>query len=133
MKRDELTDIFREAALAVGYAFYTGPTHRAGGEVRTYPAAWLDPPIMRSCNGRAEGQVTYHVTLHLMVLATMVGNESQWEGLETDTMSLKRAVEQNVQVSKVSAVASAPTAGSLTAHGEVSVTLTCDVTMWYYL
>ncbi|MDR0907570.1 MAG: hypothetical protein LBM63_03035 [Rikenellaceae bacterium] len=133
MKRSELTEIFRETATAVGYAFHTGATHKAGGEVRAYPAVWLEPPVMKSCDGRNEGTVTYRATLHLVTLATMVGAESLREGLETDAMTLKRAVEQDARVSEVTAVACAPATQTLTAHGDVSMTLTCDVKMWYYL
>jgi hypothetical protein len=133
MKRNELTDIFREAALTVGYAFYTGPIHRAGGEVRRYPAAWLEPFVMKTCDGRAEGCVTYRATLHLMAPATMVGNDSLWEGLEIDAIALKCGVEQDTRVCNVSAVTCTPASQTITAHGEVSVTLSCDVTMWYYL
>jgi hypothetical protein len=133
MKRDELTDIFREAALAVGYSFYTGAIHRAASEIRTYPAAWLEPLVMKSCDRRTEGSVIYRATLHLMALPTAQGNEGLWEGLETDALTLKHTVEQDSRVSRVSTVSCIPASQTLTPHGEVSLTLTCEVTMWYYL
>jgi hypothetical protein len=133
MKRDELTDIIRDAAIAMGYSFHTGATHRAGSEVRVYPAVWLEPPVMKSCDGRTEGSVTYRATLHLLALATTAGNESLWERLEVDAIALKCLLESDSRVSRVSAVSCTPASQTLTPHGEVSVTLTCDVTMWYYL
>jgi hypothetical protein len=133
MNREEFTEIFRETALAVGYEFHMGPTHRVGGEVRAYPAVWLEPLVMKSCEGRTEGSVTYRATLHLMTLPTMVGADSLWHGLEADAITIKCGVEQDSRVSEVSLVSCAPASQTLTAHGEISVTLTCNVTMWYYL
>jgi hypothetical protein len=133
MNRNELTDITREAALAVGYSFYTGQTHRTNSEVRAYPAVWLEPLVMKARVGRNEGHITYRATLHFMALPTSQGNETVWEQLEADAIALCRAIEQDERVSAVSVVSCTPSKGTLTANGEVSIGIVCDVKMWYYL
>lgn len=133
MKREVLTDILREACVAAGYAFYTGPVHRAGGEVRAYPAAWLEPPVMKSSEGRGEGTLTYRITLHLMALPQAGGQDGMMAALETDALAVTGMAGGDDRVCGVSAVSCVPAAQTLTAHGEMSVELSCEAVMWYYL
>lgn len=119
--------------MVSGYAFHTGPAHRINGEVRVYPAAWLEPPVLSSSEGRTEGDITYRTTLHLMALpATVEERESLWTALEADAIAVSRRLMADSRVCEVSKISCIPAAQSLTAHGEVSVTLACDVKMWYY-
>lgn len=133
MKKEELTDILRAAATAAGYVFHTGAAHRMNGSVRVYPAAWLEPPALSSAEGRTEGDVTYRVTLHMMALPASADREALWDELVEDALALARAAAADRAVCKVSKISCTPSEQSLTAHGEVSVTLVCDITMWYYL
>lgn len=103
------------------------------GSVRVYPAAWLEPPLLKSAEGRTEGDLTYRVTLHMMALPSLSAGEALWSGLEEDALSVARAAAANPAVRRVSNVSCTPAGQSLTAHGEVSVTLQCDITMWYYI
>jgi hypothetical protein len=68
MKRSQLLKLVATAAAGHGYAFHTGEEHAIGGTVRSYPAVWLLPPVVRSRTGRAEGETTWRLTLHLMTL-----------------------------------------------------------------
>ncbi len=133
MKREELTEVLCAAASHAGYTFHTGAAHRMNGTIRVYPAAWLEPPVLKSSEGRREGDVTYRVSLHLMALPSSADRESLWTGLEEDALSIARAAASNPAVRQVSNISCTPAGQSLTAHGEVSVTLACDVTMWYYI
>jgi hypothetical protein len=134
MKRAQLTQLLGDAAMAAGLAFHTGEEHTLNGTVRVFPAAWLNPPVVRARSGRDEGEITLRITLHLMALpgaATGGDFEAQWAALETEAMAIATAVASSPAVCGVAGVGCTPARGSLTAHGELSVTLTADVTMWY--
>lgn len=133
MKRDKLAGIVRRAASEREYAFYTGETHALGATVREYPAAWLAPPVVHSVSGRREGEVTYRMVLHLVALPTAAESESLWANLEADALQIAAKIAGDEAVCGVSGVSCTPARGSLTAHGEISVALRCDVTMWYYI
>ena len=133
MKREELTDLLSAAAIGAGYTFHTGAAHRMNGTLRVYPAAWLEPPVLKSAEGRTEGDLTYRVTLHMMALPSSAAKEALWTGLEEDALAVAKAAAANPAVRQVSGIGCTPGEQSLTAHGEVSVTLTCDITMWYYI
>lgn len=133
MKREQLTELLRGAAEARGYVFHTGEAHLAGSTVRVYPAAWLTPPIVRSHTGRDEGETTWRVVLHLMTLPTgSCPAETVWQALEEDALQVARRIAASEAVCAVENTGCTPARKSLTVHGEISVALTCDVTMWYY-
>ncbi len=133
MKKEELTDILRAAATGAGYAFHTGAAHRMNGAIRVYPAAWLEPPVLKSAEGRMEGDLTYRVTLHMMALPASADKEALWTKLEEDALAVARAIASNPAVSRIADISYAPAEQSLTAHGEVSIALACDIAMWYYI
>lgn len=137
MKRETLIELVRAAAVRLGYAFHTGEEHTVGGSVRAYPAAWLVPPEVKEHTGRREGETTFRVTLHLMALpagAEQVGGEggeTVWQALECDALAVAREIAESDAVCAVSNVRCIPARGSLTAHGESSVSLVCDMKLWY--
>lgn len=152
MKREELIRLVGAAATALGYTFHTGEGHLAGGTVRSYPAVWLIPPVVGSHSGRREGETTMRLVLHLMALpfaapapgaatgttpaATTSGAaapETSWQILQRDALQIARSLAEDPAVCSVEGISCTPARQSLTSHGESSVTLTCDVTMWYYL
>jgi hypothetical protein len=134
MKRDRLTAIVGSAAANRGYAFHTGEEHSIGGTVRVYPAAWLAPVAVAEHTGRREGETTLRIILHLMALPTGgAETESAWQTLEKEALSMVSEIAASPEVCSVGRVRCSPARGSLTVHGECSVALECDVTMWYYL
>jgi hypothetical protein len=132
MKREQLTALVASAASALGYAFHTGETHLASSTVRVYPAVWLSPLALRSRSGRSEGETTWRLTLHLMALPTEPQVEALWQTLEDDACRIARTLAASGAVCAVENISCAPAQRSLTTHGEISLALTCDVTMWYY-
>lgn len=134
MRRDVLTRLVSTAATAAGYAFHTGEEHTAGATVRDYPAAWLAPPTLTGRTGRGEGDETWTLALHLMALPEGVtAAEDAWRALEADAAGIVRALADAPEVCAVGEVSCKPRRQALTAHGECSVTLGCEVTIWYYL
>lgn len=139
MKRKELIELVRAAAFGRGYTFHTGEEHTIGGSVRAYPAAWLVPPAVSEHTGRREGETTFRVTLHLMALpagareAGGEGGETLWQALERDALSVARELAGSPAVCAVRNVRCIPARGSLTPHGETSVALSCDITLWFHI
>ncbi len=145
MKREELIGLLATAATARGYAFHTGEMHLAGGTVRIYPAAWLAPAAVRSHTGRREGETTFRVTLHLMAMPAgetsssagtspeSAATEPVWQRLEGDALGIASEIASSPAVCSVENVRCDPARQSLTVHGETSIALTLDVTMWYHL
>jgi hypothetical protein len=132
MKRDRLIRLTSNAAAARGYAFHTGEEHLAGSTVRVYPAAWLVPPAVDSHTGRREGETRYRLVLHLMALpAGAVPAETAWRNLESDALGIAADLACSPEVCSVAAIKCTLARQSLTPHGETSLTLECEVTMWY--
>lgn len=150
MKRETLIEITRKAATGKTYAFHTGSPFEIGGSVRAYPAAWLEPLAVKKHTGRTEGETTWHLVLHLMMLpgtnpgtnsATNPGtnsgagaenqNENLWNTLEGDALAIATTVASQPEICTLTNISCKPARQSLSAHGELSVTLECDATMWY--
>ena len=145
MKRQSLTTLTQQVAAANGYAFHSGPAHEIGATVRAYPAAWLEPPTVKKSTGRAEGEITYRTTLHLMTLPTATlsdlslsttpvdqdPNTDPWAALETHAMSVAGQLASQNEVCAVTNLSITPARHSMSAHGEISVTMECDITLWF--
>ena len=134
MKREKLVEIVDAAVRAEGYAFYSGEAQGLNGTVRVWPAAWLTPPVVKSCTGRAEGEAVYRIVLHLMVLpSSSPEHKTVWERLERDALTIAGSIACCPEVCAVGGISVTPARGSLTVNSEVSVALTADITMWYYI
>lgn len=132
MNRNQLIQLIESVATAQGYNFHTGEEHTINGSVRVYPAVWLAPPVVRSRTGRTEGETTWRLTLHLMTLPTGgTHTETTWQALESDALEMAGSLALSSRVCSVGNIGCTPKRQSLTAHGETSVTLTLDLTLWY--
>jgi hypothetical protein len=67
-----------------------------------------------------------------MTLPTEPQAEALWQTLEDDALDIVRHMADSEGVCTVENTSCTPARESLTVHGEASVTLTCDVTIWYY-
>jgi hypothetical protein len=132
MTRERLIELIHAAVAAAGFAFHTGEQHLIGGTVRVYPAVWLTPPELRAHTGRREGETTWRVALHMMALpSSAIPSETMWQRLEAVALSVATTLADSPAVCSVQGVKCTPADRSLTTHGDTSVTLTCDVTLWY--
>ncbi len=132
MKRDRLIQLVRSAAAAEGYAFHTGEMHTVNGTLRAYPAAWLAPPVVKGHTGRTEGETTWRTVVHLMALPTGDATaETVWQILERDALEIAGSIASSPDVCAVGNVGCVPARKSLTVHGEVSVAMTLDISLWY--
>jgi hypothetical protein len=135
MKRDRLAALVEAAANGRGYNFLTGEEHLIASTARVWPAAWLVPPGVTGHTGRREGETTLRLTLHLMTLpaAAEASPEALWQRLERDALEIAAEIAASSEVCAVGGIRCTPARQSLTPHGETSLSLQADVTMWYYL
>jgi hypothetical protein len=134
MKRDRLAALVEEAAEAGGYKSLTGEEHLVASTVRVWPAAWLVPPRVSAHTGRREGETTFALTIHLMTLpAGNTPSEVIWRTLETDALEIATSLAASPEVCAVENIRCTPARQSLTPHGETSLAMQADVTMWYYI
>lgn len=132
MKRNQLIRIVSDAAAVHGYEPHCGEPEKIGSTVRNYPAAWLAEPAVVATTGRNEGIITYAVTLHLMGLYGSVTAEK----LEADAISVAASICDNPEIfhksgSRGLSISSARS--SLTAHDEISATISGEISMGFYL
>jgi hypothetical protein len=134
MKREQLTQLVKTTATAHGLNFHTGSEHLILSTLRSFPVAWLSPPVLRSHSGREECETTWQLTIHLIDLPKGAGTEEiVWQDLEKKALTLAADLLLSPDVCRVADVACTPARGSLTAQGEISVALTFNLTMWYLL
>lgn len=132
MKRKQLTEAFRTAANEAGFGFNTGPAYLMNSEIRVYPAVWMEPPVLKSIVGRSEGDEIYRATLHFMTIPSAGEcRETIWDELQADALGAVAAAANMNDVREISGIVCTPREKSLTAHGELSVTLECDARMWF--
>ena len=132
MKRTQLIEIVGAAASAAGYDFKCGEAEKIGSTVRNYPAAWLVTPAAYDISGRNEGTISYSLQLHMMGLK----GASTVEQLEADALAIAASVCADPAIfcqSGSRGFEISTQSGSLTSHGELSVTLSGVVSMGFYL
>jgi hypothetical protein len=132
MKIDRLIEIVRAAVTDRGYDFHCGAGENIGSVVRKYPAAWLVTPVTGAVHGRTEGTVVYSLKLHLMGLPASFS----FEQLESDAVAIAQSILSASEILSTSGsrgLSILPARGSLTSHDELSMTLTGDISMWFYL
>lgn len=130
MTRKLLTASLREAAVKLGYCFYSGFDYRMNETIIAYPAVWLLPPRVVGVEGLGEGRICYSLELQLMTLAgksTPEEKEEAWGNLEWDAVELYRQVARSAGVLSATVLECAPGEFSMTNHGELSVSLKMEV------
>jgi uncharacterized radical SAM superfamily Fe-S cluster-containing enzyme len=58
-------------------------------------------------------------------------SEAVWQELEKDALGIATRMARSTEVCAVENIRCNPSRQSLTSHGETSVTLECEITMWY--
>lgn len=130
MTRKTLAQAIKEAALKLGYCFYSGFDYRMNETIVAYPAAWLSPPAIVAVTGRSEGRIRYRIALKLMKPAKKSSEEQKdeiWGQLERDALEMCRAMAGRKGIAAVEIAECAPAEFTMTNHGELSMALKFDV------
>lgn len=134
MNRTYLINAIDSIATADGYSFYTDGEERMSEQIKSYPAAWLQPPKFQQMEGRKHGKVTYDVTLHVMEAGAKlspVERQQTWSRLENELIEIFSKLSDATLVIAVEDLKIRHTSSTLTTHGEVAATATAEVVTFF--
>lgn len=131
MARKKLITAIKEIVKESGFEFYTGFEYRIAHEVKLFPAVWLYPPKLVKTEGRQEGIKYYDVKIALLALPTTPSIQDELERLERVATRMCLMLGANDHVYAVTDVEYKPAEFSLTAAGEVSISLEMKVRMTF--
>lgn len=126
MTRKKLIAAFKEIAKESGFEFHTGFGYRISHEIKKFPAAWLYPPKLVKTEGRQEGLKYYDAKI---VLLSLPSPQDDLEKLERAATRMCLMLGANEDVRAVTDAEYTPAECSLTAAGDVGITLAIKVRM----
>ena len=132
MTRKLLIEAVEEAAEKCDCSFHTGFEYRIAAQLKKLPAVWMAPPVLTVSRGRREGVKHYAVALKLIsscALNEQAAKERQWAQLEDTAARICLLVGENVDVRCVTGEEYSPAEFSLTASGELSLSVNFNVQM----
>lgn len=132
MTRKKLITAFKEIAQESGFDFHTGFEYRIAHEVRQFPAAWLYPLKLVKTEGRQEGIKYYDAKIVLLALPPSqdeLASQNELERLERAASKMCLMLGANECVRTITDTEYTPAEFSLTAAGEVSISLEMKVQM----
>ncbi len=130
MYRTRLLQLIHQEALKSGYDFQNGFVYRISRADLRFPALWMEPPVLTQMNGRKEGLITYHITLHLLTSgkkSTETEKEQQWEKLEKQVLLWIDNLISQPEIFSIDHLACAPAEFSLTNRSEISLKTEFDI------
>ena len=116
--------LIQQEATQCGYDFQNGFPYRLTRSDMRFPALWMEPPILTLVNGRKEGVITYHVTLHLLASGKKCSEsekESQWEKLEKQLLEWTQNLILQPEVFSIDKISCTPAEFTLTNQREISL------------
>lgn len=134
MKRNELTAAVRRIAEGLGYTFYTGPEAIMNAKVRTLPAVWMSPPVLKSASGKRDCRDVYRMKVRVMSMrpGDAVAAAAVDGILEADALELFRRLRSEDCVRRVDIVAVEMAAKPALLCAEAAVIAQSEVTVFYY-
>lgn len=116
--------LIQQEASQCGYDFRNGFPYRLTRSDMRFPALWMEPPVLTLVNGRKEGLITYHITLHLLVSGKKYSEsekESQWEKLEKQVLEWTQNLINQPEVFSIENISCTPAEFTLTNQREISL------------
>lgn len=124
MFRLQLLSLIRQEAQTLGYDFQNGFLYRTARSNFRLPVLWMEPPVLTGVEGRDEGTITYHITLHLMTADRKydeIQKEEQWETMETQALGLLNTILLQGPLFSLEKIRCTPSEFDLTNRGELSL------------
>lgn len=135
MSRYKLIGAIKDAAGLLGYTFYTGSDEAMASKIKSYPALWLSPPILKKMSGRSDCHCIYAIKITLMMSAKMsnnTGTEEVWSLLENDASTFRNYLIGHKSIRRLSDFSVVPNLKFYTKNGEVTLSAGCDVLISYH-
>lgn len=134
MNRKHLSDLFREAADMRGCTFVEAPESAVPGMIRSYPALWLTPPVLKSKEGRSHGRAVYTVRLHLLdggLRLPPAERAARHDAAERELVEIFTELSRDGRVALVDRLSIRVAEFSLAPHGEISATADAEIETIY--
>ena len=134
MTRAILEAAVQGAASAKRYLFRSVPPEYASALVNHYPVAYLVPIRFLNIEGSTRGKITYEVTLHLIHHAAKLSAEQRLSlmyTIEDNALDIFEAISRHEAVVAVEDLQIRPASRPITAHGEVAMSATARVTLFF--
>ncbi len=134
MNLKALKAAFSEAVDRYAYPFYCGNIAALPKEVKTLPAAWLEPPRVQEVEGRRHGRITYQVRLHLLHGVERLGAEQAEEVLqrmEREILEIFSGLSQKTQIIAVERLTVEPRYFGVSGKGDLAITSDARVITWF--
>lgn len=134
MNRKHLAKLFREAADMRGLSFVEAPESTMPGMVRSYPALWLLPPVLKSKEGRSHGRAVYTVQLRLLddgLRLPPAERAARHDAAEREMVDIFTELSRDDRVALVDRLSVRVAQFALTPHGEISATADAEIETIY--
>lgn len=134
MNRIQLTNALQKIAEESGYAFRTGPARTMPANISSYPTAWLEPPVLKSKEGRRHGRIVYSLRLHILrdgLRLPPAERTARQSEAEESLLEIFTLLSEDPAVALVDELRISTAEFSLTPHGEISATAEADVETLY--
>ena len=124
-------------SAAVGrytYPFYCGDIAALPKEVKSFPAAWLEPPRVQEVDGRRQGRITYQVRLHL--LRGVKYNdprpaEEMLQQMEREIIDIFSGLSQRTEIIAVEKLTVQPRYFGVSGKGDLAITADAKIITWF--
>lgn len=134
MNRNYLSNAIGELAEKHGFAFVEAPAAEVAARIASYPAAWLEPPVLQSKTGRYHGRTTYAVKLRLMHDGLRMSPPQRCAALDTAEQTLIEIFTELSTDPRIACVHDLSVVVSQfahTPHGDISADAAAEVEVIY--
>lgn len=135
MTANILIEAITDAVSASGYTTQCGDSYRIVTDVKSLPMVWLITPELRGVEGRDEG-VAYYKTefkiLERLSVYSAADKLTKLAQMEQAARKICVLLTKDERVKDVSGIKYTVEEFSLTNKGEMSLTVSCEVTVPFY-
>lgn len=134
MNRKTIVEAVKAISLAKGYSFFSTTKEQLPAQVTAYPALCLQPLQFRKMEGRKHGKITYSITLNMLVQAAKMNPssyEERWAQMENDMLTMLAELSSNEKVIAIEQASLKGDYATLTSSGELSLTATAEVVIFF--
>ncbi len=134
MNLKAIKNAISEAVERYTYPFHCGDIAVLPKEVKSLPAAWLEPPRVQEVDGRQHGRITYQVRLHLLrgverLAAQQV--EVVLQRMEREIIEVFSELSQKTEIIAVERLTVQPRYFGVSGKGDLAITGDARIITWF--
>lgn len=134
MNLKAIKEAFSEAVGRYAYPFHCGDIAALPKEVKSFPAAWLEPPRVQEVDGRRQGRITYQVRLHLLrgvERFDAAQSEAVLRQMEREILEVFSGLSQKTEIIAVERLTVQPRYFGMSGKGDIAITGDARVITWF--